>query len=292
MNLRNMLEMIRSPESPRGGSDRSSAVLDGYESIGVALTAEGQVAALGRTFEVTDAREFAHMFRCVFVNRSYEFRCDRQDPRIIDCGANLGVTVHFWKCLFPQARVTAFEPDPAICRMLRENCSGLNSVEVIEAAVWNEDGQLLFKSQGGVGGHLRGLTESTTQGGELGVRAVRLRDLLGEPVDLLKIDIEGAEIDVLHDCAERLVNVDRLFVEYHAFVDRPQRLAELVGILEQAGYLLHVHSEMASKRPFLRRDVVNGKHHRLNIFASKSHLPEIAWEPEQPVVEARQRQSD
>lgn len=276
-NLRNMLERIRTPIAEREERDGRRRCLDGYESIALESPAEGRVVALGKVFHVNDVREFAHMYRCVFVDRSYEFRCSRRDPRIIDCGANLGVTVHFWKSLYPDARITAFEPDPLICEMLRTNCSNLESVEVIEAAVWNEEGQLRFRSQGGVGGHLSEVSGSTAKGTDVTVRSVRLHDLLDQHVDLLKIDIEGAEIEVLKDCSERLVNVDRVFVEYHAFVDQSQRLAECLEVLERAGYLLHVHSEMPSKQPFLKRTVVNGKHHRLNVFASRSHLPEISW---------------
>ncbi len=49
------------------------------------------------------------------------------------------------------------------------------------------------------------------------VGAVRLRDLLTEPVDLLKMDIEGAAVDVLMDCADRLLLIKRLVVEYQFF---------------------------------------------------------------------------
>ncbi len=54
------------------------------------------------------------------------------------------------------------------------------------------------------------------------VRTVRLADyLIGDRIDLLKIDIEGAEVPVLEDCAARLDWVDRVFVEYHSFTDLP-----------------------------------------------------------------------
>ena len=64
----------------------------------------------------------------------------------------------------------------------------------------------------------------------------RLRNLLERKVQLLKLDIEGAELEVLRDCGARLQNVERLFVEHHSFLGRPQQLGEFFGILEAAGF--------------------------------------------------------
>ena len=47
------------------------------------------------------------------------------------------------------------------------------------------------------------------------VTCVRLKDLLDDDIDFLKIDIEGAEYAVLKDCSDDLTNVKNLFVEYH-----------------------------------------------------------------------------
>jgi hypothetical protein len=55
---------------------------------------------------------------------------------------------------------------------------------------------------------------------------VRLKEYLDRAgrVDLLKMDIEGAEADVLEDCRGSLGGVQHLFVEYHAYTGQPQRL--------------------------------------------------------------------
>jgi hypothetical protein len=101
------------------------------------------------------------------------------------------------------------------------------------------------------------------------VQAVRLRPhLAGKPVDLLKIDIEGAETLVLKDCADLLSNVERLFVEYHSFGDRPQTLHEVLAILSDAGFRVYV-SSAGSAQPFVRRESYLGMDMQLNIFAMK-----------------------
>jgi FkbM family methyltransferase len=189
----------------------------------------------------------------------------------------VGVTVLYWKALYPDSCVVALEPDPRLLSMLRANCHGLSGVEFVEAAAWVEDTYLQFNASGGVSGHLSSLSSGTSGQATIDVKAVRLRNLLHEKVDLLKLDIEGAEVDVLADCASHLESVDRLFVEYHAFVNKPQRIGEFFQILDDAGFVVHVHPEMPSPKPFVKRECMNSKHHRLNVFASRADMPEVRF---------------
>jgi hypothetical protein len=56
----------------------------------------------------------------IFVNAEYEFRADHDQPCIIDCGANIGLSVLFFKALYPHATVIAFEPDSASLAQLTQ----------------------------------------------------------------------------------------------------------------------------------------------------------------------------
>ncbi len=171
----------------------------------------------------------------------------------------------YLKSRYPSARITCFEPDPACFEALQFNCRGLPEVDLVRAAVWEETGQTTFVPVGAVGGHLADLAASSPSQ-SFSVKTVRLRDHLSEPVHFLKMDIEGSEIDVLKDCADRLSNVQRMFIEYHSFEQRPQRLAECLGLIEQAGFRIHVHSSMEEKQPFLGVKSYNNKDLRLNLF--------------------------
>lgn len=99
------------------------------------------------------------------------------------------------------------------------------------------------------------------------VQTVRLADYLNRPVDFLKLDIEGAETEVLKACAESLGNVEHLFVEYHSFTEEPQTLHTIICILTDAGFRLHIDAPVVSPQPFMRRDVYGGMDMQLNIFA-------------------------
>lgn len=217
-------------------------------------------------FQVPDGPSFAGMFESYFVRQEYQFPISGDSPLIIDGGANVGVGVHYWKHLCPGARVIAFEPDVEVFAALKANCSTLPGVVLQQRALWIENTRLEFAAVGADGGHLAGLVDRKDKPRKIEVEAVRLRDLLDEPVELLKLDIEGAEIEVLEDCADRLENVAWIFVEYHSFVARPQRLSEVLRVLEEAGFRIYCRKDGPARQPFMNRPVYNAKDFHLNIF--------------------------
>ena len=95
---------------------------------------------------------------------------------------------------------------------------------------------------------------------------MRLREHLRERVDLLKLDIEGAETSVLTDCADALDDVQLVFVEYHSFEHEPQRFHDVVTVLHDAGFRLHFGSAMTSASPFIGRSTIAGMDAQLDIY--------------------------
>ena len=221
---------------------------------------------LGAKLEIPDAASFLVLYEDLIVREAYRFEANRSEPVIIDGGANIGVSTIYFKKAHPQSRVIAFEPDPEIFKILEQNCKafGLSGVELIQKALWLSDGFLRFKREGSDAGRVA----TTSDDGEvIDVPACRLRPYLNEEVDLLKLDIEGAETAVLQDCADLLSNVRHLFVEYHSFVDAPQTLRTICELLNDAGFRVHIQSPMSSRQPFVHRDVYLGMDLQLNIFA-------------------------
>lgn len=227
------------------------------------------VSLRGQEFRAVDGPTFANIYREQFQQEVYRFNPNSRSPLIIDCGANVGIVTAYFKSIFPEARIIAFEPDPQCFAALQFNCSRFADVALHEAAVWTENGTISFSPCGAVGGYVSGLADNT-RSLSIDVRAVRLRDFLVEPVDFLKLDIEGAEIDVLADCEQNLHNVKRMFVELHSFSRKPQRLAKAIAIIEQAGFRIHAHGSMEETQPFLGIPVYNNKDFRLNLFCYRS----------------------
>ena len=165
-----------------------------------------------------DISKLAGQWNEIFVQNNLKFTTPTHRPRIIDCGGNIGLATLYFKSLYPYAHITAFEADPVICKICRDNLveNGYQDVEVIHAAVWVEKGEISFCCEGTDSGTLSQLVYDGVSGHRQTVPAIRLREYLeNEKVDLLKLDIEGAEFDVLADCASALGNVSRIIVELH-----------------------------------------------------------------------------
>ncbi|MDD5261030.1 MAG: FkbM family methyltransferase [Methylacidiphilales bacterium] len=225
---------------------------------------------LGKPLQITDPASFLTMYEEIFENEYYRFSSPSPCPRILDAGANIGLACIYWKKLYPDARITAFEPDPGLLLVLEENLQSfdLTDVEVVAAALSDEKGSGRFDPRGGAAGRL---SDSKTAG-QVEVQQVLLSSRLNEPIDLLKLDIEGKEIDVLQECRGQLNRVERLFVEYHRFKDQPTRLRELLDILETAGFDAFIQSNCIVSQPFVKRPDWDGIEMALNIFAERKNL--------------------
>jgi len=220
---------------------------------------------LGRPVKMVDTASFLYIFGEVFEREIYRFKAATESPRIIDGGANIGLSTIYMKQLYPQSHITAFEPDEAVYNVLKENMAtfGFEDVECIRKALWNSDTSLDFLHEGADGGRF-------PQAGDTGrishVPAVSLRPYLRGPVDFLKLDVEGAETEVLQDCEDLLCNVEYLFVEYHSFANKPQTLNRIIDIMAGAGFRLHVLPSSNSPQPFYKLSVHFGMDMQLNIF--------------------------
>jgi FkbM family methyltransferase len=173
----------------------------------------------------------------LFVNGSLRFSARRDNPRIIDCGANIGLASLYFKRLYPRARITAFEADPAIHQMLAANLqnNGAADVEAVQAAVWTQAGVVAFHCEGADSGAIAQF--APTGNNSQTVPAIRLCDLLqaGE-VDLLKLDVEGAELALLEDCRAALGNVAAILMDLHEFDPANRVTPRLLDLLTAAGF--------------------------------------------------------
>jgi FkbM family methyltransferase len=216
-------------------------------------------------FLVPDVASFLSAYREIFLEGIYSFCCDKPDPLILDCGANVGVGVFFFKKLFPRARIIAYEADPQIYKYLTRNINTnkVKDVTAINKAVWTSDGPVGFCREGADGGKIS-ISELESS---CSVNAESFQTILENNIfDFIKIDIEGAEVDVLRDKVYLIRNTKYVFVEYHSFTERKQGIGSLISEFEMAGFRCHVHPPLISKQPFKHIDVYNGMDMQLNLF--------------------------
>jgi len=219
----------------------------------------------GRPFEIVDNLSFLEMFEEIWEREAYRFPAGTDSPFILDGGANVGLSVAFFKKAYPACEVIAFEPDARIFAVLERNVKawGLQGVSLVPRALWTEATILPFLAEGSDAGRVARPGDAAARQ----VTSVRLRDYLDRKVDLLKLDIEEGETEILEDCRDRLAQVDHVFVEYHGAADRPQGLPRLVSLLSEAGFRLNLHAGNDSRQPFVARKINMGNDLQLAIFA-------------------------
>ena len=222
---------------------------------------------LGSPLRLISNHAFVYLYEEIFGRGIYRFASKGATPVVLDCGANIGVSAIYFKQLYPKARVTCFEPSQAVFDVLVKNMKsfGFDDVKLVQRGVWNSETELLFaQDKQSTGGHV--VSNGNGRGVER-VKVVRLRDYLGEHVDLLKIDIEGAESVVLPDIADRLSNVDNIFVEFHSRVNQPQSFAEVIGVLSNSGFRLYMETgPRVAPQPFVHWSDHKGMDLLVNIF--------------------------
>jgi FkbM family methyltransferase len=194
----------------------------------------------------------------VFVQNPYLFQSSRSDPLIVDCGANIGMSVLFFKHLYPDAEILAFEPDPLTFAVLQANVATnrLSRVRLFNKAVDGVEGLIpFFYSPTGPGN----LGMTTRAGGPLtgqrNVEAVTLSSYVSTKIDFLKLDIEGSENQVVRDLADhdKLRLVEQIVLEYHHHLDTSEDfLGELLTMLEGNGFGYQLHAKMPP--PFHRQE--------------------------------------
>lgn len=190
-----------------------------------------------KTFYFYSPPELLHGLKEIFIEDIYKQQLPDKGF-VIDCGANIGMSVIYIKQHFPNAEIIAFEPDEINFDLLTKNIKsfGYSGVKLYKEAVWKANTTLLFSNESSMGSRIEIDNNNNTKE----VKASRLKDFITRNVDFLKIDIEGAEYEVLKDIADKLSFVNNLFLEYHGKFDQNNELAEMINIVKEAGFSFYI----------------------------------------------------
>lgn len=189
-------------------------------------------------------QEYRSLKHEIFTQDTYYFESENPQPKIIDAGAHIGMSTLYFKKLYPHAHIIAIEPNPESIYALETNIfiNQLDDVTVTPKALSSHEGEEQFYTDA-TADHWDS-TASFTKGAWTGdqdtdsvtVPTIRLSQFLDSSVDLLKLDIEGAEQEVLFESQHLLHNVSQLFVEFHPTPS--QSLPKVLELLEDAGFTL------------------------------------------------------
>lgn len=203
-----------------------------------------------RKIRYCDSSSFLSAFDEIFVNRIYDDvgLGDAERLFFVDAGANIGLASLYWSLHYPGCEGVAFEPDREIFEVLKANLAAWDSsIEPICAALSSSEGEMEFLAEGADAGRLAGSQAAAGDAGrKVAVRTVRLSSFLDRQVDLLKLDVEGAEMEVIREIEPALQSVRRIFVEAHSFRGERQDYGELIHLLQDNGFRCNV--EVASSQ--------------------------------------------
>jgi FkbM family methyltransferase len=151
----------------------------------------------------------------IFKSKSYDPSVPDFSPStIVDVGAHIGMASILFALKYPAARIISIEPEPSNFAALMRNTAPYKTITPIQAALWREDGEVTL---GPSHAHPKGAFQ-TFGNGQQQVRAVTLETLMREinipSIDLLKVDIEGAEVEVFESCPW-ISNVQVIAIELH-----------------------------------------------------------------------------
>jgi FkbM family methyltransferase len=194
----------------KGAMRRVAMMLPGVDNkLKVSFPESRQKVAL--RLGTSDVGVFMH----VFVYDQYGVGLTRTPSVIVDAGANVGLSAVYFAQRYPAAKIIAIEPEPENFRLLVRNAAPFPNIIPVQAALWKHDGTVAIHDTGGGGWGMRVADEAA--GAE--VKSIRLDTLLRDHgithVDLLKVDIEGAECEVFEDAASWIDRVSVVCTELH-----------------------------------------------------------------------------
>ncbi|MEP7167503.1 MAG: FkbM family methyltransferase [Candidatus Woesebacteria bacterium] len=181
-----------------------------------------QTTYRGLTIHYRDQLEMDTLLEEEFKKNQYYVDLPTNTPLIIDGGAHIGTSTLYLHSLYPHARFICIEPDPANIELLSKNLeeNDIDQATIISKALVGADSLPSVKL---FTNHTFTVLSSLKVGGWTGedkleaidVETIRLSEIITEPVDLLKLDIEGMETVVIEEAQSKLSLVKNLILEFH-----------------------------------------------------------------------------
>lgn len=190
-----------------------------------------------RTFNQVDITVINYVFKD--LNHRPFLKLRNNGPVILDLGSNIGCTILDFKKEYPTSRVIGCEMDWDNYNLAVKNCSRCTNVEIINNALWYEDGTVnYYKGNNSYSNPdsysiTRNVVTSNSKSVSLvSVGSVSVNSLVKifsiEKIDYVKMDIEGAELEVIQNNNEWLRLVKQIKIEYHRGEKDAEKINEIL----------------------------------------------------------------
>lgn len=191
---------------------------------------------------------FWGIFYEIFIEDNYRIDGLKNVRRIIDAGSNIGISALYFAQTYPDAQIECFEPNPEALSYLEENLKGLPNITIQPYALGNKPGTLEFFVDADIKASSIAsasdlMTAKHRPSRRVPVEMRQLSTFIDGPVDILKLDIEGGEMQVMEDLVQSgmLSQVQNLLVEFHYVPEvLPGTLTKLLTMLEEQGFFFYI----------------------------------------------------
>jgi len=196
------------------------------------------------------------LFKEIFLNDAYYFETQNPNPIILDCGSNVGFAALYFKLLYPKSRIICFEASKQTYDKLRTtlDVNKINDIRTEQIALGNQDNsQVNFYRNSTDGNDLGSALLASGIGTSEQVQMKKLSSYIAEPIDFLKLDIEGAETSVFEDLVSsgKINFLKSGAIEFHLNVQNPSNnLGMILQSLYDHGFVYRITSFSIVGRPW------------------------------------------
>ncbi len=208
-------------------------------------------------FSAYDYSTIEYLFNEVFIANQYYFEPKTKEPFIIDCGANVGMSICYFKRLYPKAKILAFEANPHAYKLLEKNIkdNDFKNIELYNVALFDKETEISFFIDDNIGTLLGSIKPERGGSNELKINARKLSSYLKnvETVDLIKIDVEGAETSIISDLynTATLQKAKEYIIEYHHNMNEEKsELSSFLQLFESNGFSYNIKADFQSINSF------------------------------------------
>ena len=187
-----------------------------------------------------------NIFKQIFVDREYDVEIVGSVRTIIDAGANVGMATLYFADRFPEATIIAVEPETENFKALSSACSSDDRLIPVKGGLWSKPCHLRIINPDRVSIAFQ-VDEVDIEGTDtIPAHTVDslMRDYGIEELDILKIDIEGAEREIFsNDISAWIGKVRIIIIELHDFMITGTAEAVFSKIHQIGHYRLEMRGE-------------------------------------------------